>query len=65
MQEQAIDQETTAARLLFGREDAAQSLGVSVRTVDNLVAERQLKARRVGKRVLFTLEELQRFARGR
>jgi len=50
--------------LLFSRRAAARKLGgLSVRTVDNLVACGELHPRRVGRRVFFEGRELERFAR--
>jgi excisionase family DNA binding protein len=49
--------------ILVGRPGAAHLLSVSVRTVDNLVQQKILKARRVRGRVLFLRADLERFAR--
>ncbi len=49
--------------LLVGRRQAAQALGISVRTLDSLVSRNELRARRVQRRVLFEPRELERFAR--
>jgi excisionase family DNA binding protein len=51
------------AKLLVGREEAAVRLSLSVRSVDYLLADRQLKCRRIGGRVLIPITELERFAR--
>jgi excisionase family DNA binding protein len=51
------------SRLLFPKAEAARLLGVSLRTVDYMLARGDLKARRIGKRVLFERSELERFAR--
>lgn len=50
------DRRTPATRKL-----AAEYLGVSVGTVDNLVKSNQLKPTRVGRTVRFRWEELDRF----
>jgi excisionase family DNA binding protein len=50
-------------RILHSKREAAQALGLSVRTVECLIARRELIARRVGKRVLISSVELQRFAK--
>jgi len=47
--------------LAVGRPEAARLLGVSVRTVDTMIARRELRGRRIGRRIVFTLEELRRF----
>lgn len=49
--------------LLVGRVDAAGLLGVSPRTVDNLIRRRVLRARRIGARVLFLRADLENYAR--
>jgi excisionase family DNA binding protein len=51
------------AKLLVGREEAAVRLSLSVRSVDYLLADRLLKFRRIGGRVLIPIAELERFAR--
>lgn len=47
--------------LLHSRLDAARRLGFSVRTLDSLTKECDLKPCRLRNRVLFREEELQRF----
>jgi excisionase family DNA binding protein len=49
--------------LLVSKRDAAAMLSLCVRTIDNLLATKQLPARRVGKRVLIPFSALQQFAR--
>ena len=51
------------ARLLYPKAEAAVLLGISVRSLEYLVAGRRLLSRRVGKRVLIPATELQRFVR--
>jgi excisionase family DNA binding protein len=51
------------ARLLVGREDAAEMLSISSRVVDYLVANKKLRSRRIGARVLIPVSELRRFSR--
>jgi excisionase family DNA binding protein len=46
-----------------GREEAAQTLSISVRSVDYLIANKELTFRRIGGRVLIPVVELQKFAR--
>lgn len=50
-------------QILVGRIDAAVLLGISPRTVDNLVARGSLRPRRIGARCLFLVEELKLFAK--
>ena len=52
------------ARLLYDRKTAALMLSISVRSLDYLIAGRQLETRRSGKKVLIPRAELVRFARG-
>ena len=54
---------STEERLLVGRREAAQMLSISQRSLDYLVANKQLHARRIGSRVLISVSELQRYAR--
>jgi excisionase family DNA binding protein len=54
---------TTNERLLLDRKTAAEMLGISSVTLDRLLrAGKGPKAKRIGSRVLFSREELQRFA---
>jgi hypothetical protein len=50
-------------RLLYDRKGAAQQLSISVRSLDYLIAGKQLGTRRIGKKVLIPHGELVRFAR--
>ena len=54
--------QTTTERLLYPRRDAAFQLGVSVRTLDYMIARKELETRRIGKKVLVTRRSLVRFA---
>ena len=54
---------TTADKVLLTRRDAARLLSVSVRTIDTLLARRELTTRRIGRRRLIPRAELARFAR--
>jgi hypothetical protein len=51
-------------RLLHPRKDAAWLLGISVRSLDYLIANKQLLTVKIGGRVLIPHGELVRFARG-
>ena len=62
----AAQPQTTRAelpRLLYSREEAAQILGISLRSVDYAIANEQLTPIRKGDRVLIHVDELERFAR--
>jgi excisionase family DNA binding protein len=50
-------------RIFHGKRETAASLGISVRTLENLVAMREITPRRIGRRVLFEAREIERFAR--
>jgi len=50
-------------KLLVSQEEAAQLLSISKRSVEYLVATRQLSTRRIGARALIPIEEVRRFAR--
>ena len=58
----------TSEKILLSRHEAAQLLGISWRTLDELVKRGEIHIRRVGGpirgRVLFSRSELQRFADG-
>ena len=49
--------------ILASRRDAARALGISVRTLDSLILQGELRARRIGRRVLVEKSELEKFAR--
>lgn len=50
-------------KLAVNRFEAARLLSISLRTLDALWASGELHGRRVGRRVVFPMEELQRFLR--
>jgi excisionase family DNA binding protein len=50
-------------KLLVSQEEAAQLLSISKRSVEYLVASRQLSTRRIGTRALIPIEEVRKFAR--
>lgn len=54
---------STLPKLLFTRAEAAEMLSLSLRTIDTLVMNKELKAVRVGRAVRIPLDELQRFLR--
>lgn len=47
--------------MLNTRKDSAFLLSLSLRTIDNLILRKELKATRVGGRVMISTDELQRF----
>jgi excisionase family DNA binding protein len=50
-------------KLLYSREEVAEMLNISLRTLDRLIATKQLPVRRIGKRALITWEVLKQFIR--
>ena len=50
-------------RLLYSKAQAAEMLSVSVRTIDYLIANKELAVRRIGKRCLIPHQSLVRCAR--
>jgi excisionase family DNA binding protein len=50
-------------QILLSKRESARLLSVSVRTVDNLIAQKRLLVRRVGRRVLIPRRALEEFAR--
>jgi excisionase family DNA binding protein len=51
-------------KLMLNKREAAEMLSLSVRTIENLIANGELKFRRIGKRVLIPLQILAQFTRG-
>ncbi len=49
--------------LLYHRSKAACMLGISVRSLDYLIANKKIRAQKIAKRVLIHEKELQRFAK--
>jgi len=49
-------------KVLVSRREATQSLSISLRTLDYLIASGKLAVRRIGRRVLIEPGELERFA---
>jgi len=47
--------------LAVGRVQASKLIGVSLRTLDTMLALGELRGRRIGRRVVFTIDELRRF----
>ncbi len=50
-------------KILVSKRDAARSLSVCVRTIENLIRLKQLPARKIGRRTLIPARALQEFAR--
>lgn len=60
---QSTPSQSTGTRLLYSRRDAAYQLSISVRSLDYLIATREIAVRRNGKRILIPHGELVRYAR--
>lgn len=50
-------------KLLYSKADAAEMLSLSLRTIDHLIANKELAVRRAGKRVLVSYQSLLQFVR--
>ena len=50
-------------KVLLRRKEAAEALGLSVRSLDYLVAQGRIRPRRFGRRVLFERHAVERLAR--
>jgi len=50
-------------KLAYNRREAAELLSISLRTLDSLLSLKQLKFRRVGRRILIPREDAERFLR--
>jgi hypothetical protein len=51
------------AKLLVSRREAAAIVSLSIRSIDYLLARKQLPFRKIGTRTMIPVSELQRFAR--
>ncbi len=50
-------------KILYTRNEAAQLLSISLRTLDGLQQRKEIQTRRVGRRVLIHRNELEKFCR--
>jgi excisionase family DNA binding protein len=53
----------TKDKLLYSRKEATQLLSLSLRTIDKLICSKELKVRRIGRKVLIHREVIEAFAR--
>jgi excisionase family DNA binding protein len=58
-----MNEKTELPKILVSKRDAAFALSLSVRTVENLIARKELTARRVGRRTLVVASSLESFVR--
>jgi excisionase family DNA binding protein len=63
MSDLPVSTSLAANKLLFSQKEAALILGVSLRTIQNLIFAKQLPIRRIGRRVLVHRKDLEAFAR--
>ena len=49
--------------LLVGKRDAARALGISVRSLENLISAKRLSIRKIGRRTLIPRRALEQFCR--
>jgi excisionase family DNA binding protein len=50
-------------KLMYTKAEAAEMLSLSLRTIDNLIGNKELVVRRTGKRVLIPYQSLMQFTR--
>ena len=50
-------------RLLYSKRETAEMMGVSVRTIDNLIAVKELRCIRLGRSVRFRMTDIESFLR--
>lgn len=50
-------------RILLSKKEAASMLSISVRALDYLIQRREIKIRRIGRRVLVPRKEMEQFSR--
>ena len=58
---EAAMRKSTIPREAFSREEVAEILGVSVRTIDGLIDSHQLRAVRIGRHLRIDRKEIDRF----
>jgi excisionase family DNA binding protein len=51
-------------KLMFGKREAAALLSIGVRTLDRLLAAGRIRHKRVGKKILISRIEIEKFAKG-
>jgi excisionase family DNA binding protein len=51
-------------QILFSKRQAAQTLSISLRTLDKLIGSKKLPVRKIGRRVLIARSAIERFAIG-
>jgi excisionase family DNA binding protein len=51
-------------QILLSKRQAAQTLSISLRTLDKLIGSKKLPVRKIGRRVLLSRSAIERFATG-
>lgn len=51
-------------QLLYSRTDTAKLLGISIRTLTSLVRGKKIRGKRIGRKLMFSRVELDRFVKG-
>jgi hypothetical protein len=59
----SADDKPTPQKFLYTRDEAGWAIGVSVRSIDYLIENKQLATRRLGKKIMIEARELARFSR--
>jgi excisionase family DNA binding protein len=62
-QQQGHHAELFQHKLQYSRDEAATLIGVSLRTLDRLIADNQIEVRHIGRRVLVHRDVLQNFTK--
>jgi excisionase family DNA binding protein len=55
--------ESNMNKILVSKKEGAAALGISLRTIENLIAHKELETRRIGRRRLIVRTSLERLAR--
>jgi len=63
MDNQTAVNEPKTGTMALSKQEAARALGISIRTIDRLIALKELPVRRLGRRVLISRVSLESFFR--
>jgi excisionase family DNA binding protein len=63
MHDMSVDPSPSSIKLLFSLREVSSILGLSLRTIQNLISSKKLPVRRIGRRVLVHRKNLESFAR--
>jgi excisionase family DNA binding protein len=59
---QVSREQQVSERILLSKREAARTLSISVRTLDSLIAAKEVPIRKIGRRVLIARQYLEQFA---